>query len=95
MKQGRRGRGYHSHSIETGGSMPTLNIASEPSRRASIFDRSLGIPDFGTRDRLSNRFDGPACDLSWLSRIRPLAYKGRKRPWRFAFLPVGRAFSGG
>jgi len=27
--------------------------------------------------------------------VRPLAYKGRKRSWRFAFLPVGRVFSGG
>jgi hypothetical protein len=27
--------------------------------------------------------------------LRPLAYEGRKRPWRFAFLPVGRAFLGG
>ena len=57
MKQGRRGRGYRSHSIESSGSMPpfggipldsldpTLDIASESSRRASIFDHSLGIPD--------------------------------------------------
>ena len=74
---------------------PTLNITSESSRRASIFDRSLGIPDSGARDRLSNPFGGPACDLSRLSRVRPLAYKGRKWPWRFAFLPVGRAFLGG
>ena len=95
------------HSIETGGSMPpvggipldcldpTLNIASESSRRASIFDRSLGIPDSGARDRLSNPFGGPAIDLSRLLWLRPLAYEGRKRPWRFAFLPVGRAFLGG
>jgi len=27
--------------------------------------------------------------------VRPLSYKGRKKPWRFAFLPVGRVFSGG
>ena len=74
---------------------PTLDIASEFSRQASIFDRSLEIPDSGARDRLSNPFDGPAIDLSRLSRVRPLAYKGRKRPRRFAFLPVGRAFSGG
>ena len=73
---------------------PTLNIASETSRRASIFDRSLGIPDSGARDRLSNPFGGPAIDLSRLSRVRPLAYEGRKWPWRFAFLPVGRVFSG-
>jgi len=71
---------------------PTLDIASESSRRASIFDRSLGIPDSGSRDRLSNPFDGPAIDLSRHSRVRPLAYKGRKWPWRFDFLPVGRAF---
>jgi len=107
MKQGRRGWGYWSHSIESSGSMPpvggipldrfdpTLDIASESLRRASISDRSLGIPDSGARDRLSNPFGGPACDLSRLSRIHPLAYKGRKRPWRFAFLPVGRAFLGG
>jgi hypothetical protein len=74
---------------------PTLNIASESSRRASIFDRSLGIPDSGARDRLSNPFGGPAIDLSRLLWLRPLAYEGRKRPWRFAFLPVGRAFLGG
>ena len=74
---------------------PALNIASESSRRASIFDRSLGIPDSGARDRLSNPFGGPAIDLSRLSWVRPLAYKGRKWPWRFAFLPVGRAFLGG
>ena len=74
---------------------PTLDIASEPSRRASIFDRSLGIPDSGARDRLSNPFGGPAIDLSRLSRVRPLAYEGRKWPWWFAFLPVGRAFLGG
>jgi len=41
-----------------------LDIPSEPSRRASLYDRSLGIPDSGTRDRLSNLFDGSACDLS-------------------------------
>jgi len=74
---------------------PTLDIPSESSRQASIFDHSLGIPDSGARDRLSNTFGGPACDLSRLSRVHPLAYKGRKRPWRFAFLPVGRAFLGG
>jgi len=74
---------------------PTLDIPSESSRQASIFDRSLGIPDSGVRDRLSNPFGGPACDLSRLSRVRPLAYKGRKWPRRFAFLPVGRAFLGG
>ena len=107
MKQGRRSRGYWSHSIESSGSLPpvggipldcldlTLDITSESSRRASIFDRSLGIPDSGARDWLSNPFGGPACDLSRLSWIRPLAYKGRKRPWQFAFLPVGRTFSGG
>jgi len=107
MKQGQRGQGYWSHSIESNGSKPpvggnpldyldpTLDIASETSRRASISDCSLGIPDSGARDRLSNPFGGPACDLLRLSRIRPLAYKGRKRPWRFTFLPVGRAFSGG
>ena len=74
---------------------PTLDIPSKSSRRASIFDHSLGIPDSGARDRLSNPFGGSACDLSRLSRVRSLAYKGRKRPWRFAFLPVGRAFLGG
>jgi len=74
---------------------PTLDISSESSRRASIFDHSLGIPDSGARDRLSNPFDGLACDLSRLSGARSLAYKGRKRPRRFAFLPVGCAFSGG
>jgi len=107
MKQGRRGRGYWSHSIESSSSMPpvggipldcldpTLDIASESSRRASIFDRSLRIPDSSARDRLSSPFGGPACDLSRLSRVCPLAYNGRKRPWCFAFLPVGRAFSGG
>jgi len=73
----------------------TLDIPSESSRQASIFDRSLGIPDSGARDRLSNPFGGPAYDLSRLSRVRPLAYKGWKWPWRFAFLPVGRAFLGG
>ena len=70
----------------------TLDMPSKSSRRASIFDHLLGIPDSVARDRMSNPFGGPACDLSRLSRVRPLAYKGRKRPWRFAFLPVGRAF---
>jgi len=74
---------------------PTLDIPCESSRRASIFDHSLGIPDSGARDRLSNPFGGSACDLSRLSWVRSLAYKGSKRPWRFTFLPVGRAFSGG
>ena len=74
---------------------PALDIASESSRRTPIFDHLLEIPDFGARDRLSNPFGGPACDLSRLSRVRPLAYKGRKWPWRFAFLPVGRTFLGG
>ena len=69
---------------------PTSDIPSEFSRRAS-----LGIPDSGARDRLSNPFGGSACDLSRLSWVRSLAYKGSKRPWRFTFLPVGRAFSGG
>jgi len=41
-----------------------LDIPSEFSRQASIFDHSLGIPDSGTRDRLSNPFGGSACDLS-------------------------------
>jgi len=41
-----------------------LDIPSESSRRASFFDCSLGIPDSGTRDRLSNPFGGSACDLS-------------------------------
>jgi len=74
---------------------PTSDIPSEFSRRALIFDHSLGIPDSGARDRLSNPFGQSACDLSRLSWVRTLAYKGRKRPWRFAFLPVGRVFSGG
>ena len=74
---------------------PASNIPSEFSRWASIFDRSLGIPDSGARDRLSNPFGGSACDLSRLLWVRALAYKGRKRPWWFAFLPVGRVFSGG
>jgi len=76
IKQGRRGRGYWFRSIESSGSMPTfkgipldhldlaLDISSEFSRRASTFDHSLGIPDSGTRDRLSNPFGGSACDLS-------------------------------
>jgi len=74
---------------------PTLDISSESSRRASIFDHSLGIPDSRARDRLSNPFGGSTYDLSRLSGVRSLAYKGRKKPRRFAFLPVGRAFSGG
>ena len=74
---------------------PTLDIPSKSSRRASNFDHSLGIPDSGARDRLSNPFDGPAIDLSRLLWLRPLAYEGRKRSWRFAFLPVGRVFLGG
>jgi len=73
---------------------PTLDISRESLRQASIFDRSLGIPDSGARDRLSNPFDGSACDLSRPSGVRSLAYKAKKRPRRFAFLPVGRAFSG-
>jgi len=60
---------------------PTLDIPSKSSRRASIFDHSLGIPDSGARDQLSNPFGGPAYDLSRLSRVHPLAYKGRKEPW--------------
>jgi len=59
---------------------PTLDIASELSRQASIFDRSLEIPDSGVRDRLSNPFGGPAIDLSRLLRVRPLAYEGREWP---------------
>jgi len=74
---------------------PTLDIPSEFSRQASVLDHSLGIPDSGARDRLSNPFGRSAFDLSRLSWVRTLAYKGRKRPWRFAFLPVGRVFSGG
>ena len=65
----------------------TLDIPSEPLRQASIFDRSLEIPDSGARDRLSNPFGGPACDLSRLSRVRPLAYKGRKWPFRLLGAP--------
>jgi len=64
---------------------PTLDIPSKSWRRASIFDHSLGIPNSGARDRLSNPFGGSARDLSRLSRVRSSAYKGRKRPWRFAF----------
>ena len=44
-----------------------LDIPSEFSRRASFFDHSLGIPDSGTRDRLSNIFGGSARDLSRFS----------------------------
>jgi len=73
---------------------PTLDIPCEFSRRASIFDHSLGIPGSSARDRLSNPFGGSARDLSRLSWVRSLAYKGRKRSWRFAFLPVGCVFSG-
>jgi len=73
---------------------PTLDIPSEFSRRALIFDHSPGIPDSGTRDRLSNPFGGSAYDLLRLSWVQTLAYRGRNRPWRFAFLPVGRVFSG-
>jgi len=43
---------------------PTLDIPSEFLRRASIFDHSLGITNFGTRDLLSNPFVGSARDLS-------------------------------
>jgi len=43
---------------------PTLDIPSEFPRRASIFDHSLGIPDSGTPDQLSNPFGGSARDLS-------------------------------
>jgi len=71
---------------------PTSDIPSKFARWASIFDHSLGIPDFGAQDRLSNPFGGSACDLSRLLWVRSLAYKGRKRPWQFAFLPVERAF---
>jgi len=74
---------------------PTSDIPSEFSRRASIFDHSLGIPDSGARDRLSNPSVGLACDLSRLSLVPSLAYKGRTWPRRFAFLPVGRVFLGG
>jgi len=107
IKWGRRGRGCWSRLIESSGSMPpvegipldcldpTLDIPSEFSWRALIFDHSPGIPDSGARDWLSNPSGGSACDLSRLSHVRTLAYKGRKRPWRFAFLPVGRVFSGG
>ena len=107
IKRGRRGRGCWSRSIESSGSMPpfggipldrlnpTLDIPSEFSRWASIFDHSSGIPDSGTRDRLSNPFGGSACDLSRLSRVHTLAYRGRKGLQRFVFLPVGRVFLGG
>jgi len=74
---------------------PTMDIPSEFSRWASIFDHLLGIPDSCARDRLSNPFGGPAFDLSRLSRAHPLAYKVRKESWRFAFLPIGCAFLGG
>jgi len=76
---------------------PALDKPSEFSRRALIFDHSLGILDSGTRDRLSKPFGGPAYDLSrfLVPRVRTLVYKGRKRPWQFAFLPVGHVFSGG
>jgi len=65
---------------------PTLDILSKSSRRASIFDHSLGIPDSGARDRLSNPYGGPACDLSRLPRVHSLAYEGRKRPWAVRLL---------
>jgi len=74
---------------------PTSVIPSEFSRRALIVDHSLGIPDFGARDRLSNPSVGSACDLLRLSLVPSLAYKGRTWPRRFAFLPVGRVFLGG
>jgi len=46
------------------------------------------------RPLAGNPFGGSACDLSRLLWLRALAYKGRNRPWRFAFLPIGRVFSG-
>jgi len=54
---------------------PTLDIPSEFSRRASIFDHSLGIPDSGALDRLLNPFGGPACDLSRLSWVPSMAVR--------------------
>ena len=79
IKRGRCGQGYWSRSIESSGSMPpfmgipfdrlvlALDIPSEFSRQASLFNHSLGIPNSGTRDRLSNPFGGSACDLSRFS----------------------------
>jgi len=79
MKRGRCSRCYWSHSIESSGSMPpfggiplnhfvlALDIPSESSRQASFSDHSLGIPDSGTRDQLSNPFGGSAYDLSRFS----------------------------
>jgi len=40
-----------------------LDIPIEFSRWASLFDHSLGIPNSGSRDWLSNQFGGSACDL--------------------------------
>ena len=74
---------------------PTLDIASESSRRASIFDRSLGIPDSGTRDRLSNPFGGSACDLSRLSRVRPWLTREGSGRGGSPFCPLGAPFQVG
>jgi len=108
IKRGRRGRGCWSRSIESSGSMPpfegipfdrlnpTLDIPSEFSRRASIFDHSPSIPDSGTRDLLSNPFGGSACDLSRLSWVHTLAYRGRKRVVAVRlFCPLGAYFQAG
>jgi len=59
----------------------TLDVPSKSSRRASIFDHLLGIPNSVARDRLSNPFGGLACDLSRLSRVRLFARWARLFRW--------------
>ena len=109
IKRGRCDRGYWSRSIESSGSLPplvgipldplalALDIPSEFSRQALFFDHSLGIPDSGTRDRLSNPFGGPACDLSrFLSwQTHALSYGGRKGRVGSPFCPLGAPFQVG
>ena len=63
--------------------------------RALIFDRSLGIPDSGARDRLSNPSSESACDLSRLSWCVPcLTREGRSRGGS-PFCPLGGSFKAG
>jgi len=74
---------------------PTSDIPSEFSRWASIVDHSLGIPDSGARDRLSNPFGGqPATSQGFCGCVPWLTWEGRGRGCS-PFCPLGVSFQAG
>ena len=78
-------------------SRPRLGYPQRVLGAGLVFEHSMGIPDSGTRDRLSNPFCGPVYDLSsFLScQVRTLSYRGRKDRGGSPFRSLGAPFQVG